>query len=183
VGEGESIAVQGACLTVETAQSGQFTCAVLRETLDVTNLGRKHVGARLNLERALAAGARFGGHIVSGHVDGTGNVTRIEKTGNDWVLEVECDPSLLHATVLKGSIACDGVSLTVSALSGRAFQANIIPFTFHHTSLGDLTRGDRVNIETDIIGKYARSRPADGPHDTPRITEDILKRAGFLPDS
>ena len=151
---GESVAVQGVCLTVVEVRSTGFMCDVLEETLRRTNLGGKRAGDRLNLERALHADGRLGGHLVTGHVDGTGEVAAFRNTGRDWELDIACAPDLREGIVIKGSIACDGVSLTVARVSEGAFGVNIIPFTWQHTSLCALRAGDAVNLETDYIGKY-----------------------------
>ncbi|MBN1670553.1 MAG: riboflavin synthase [Kiritimatiellae bacterium] len=177
--KGESVAVSGACLTVVESSRNGFVCDVLAETLDKTNLGGKTTGAPLNLERALRMGDRLGGHMVSGHVDGTGPLVARTDTGRDWVLEIGCGADLLPEIVRKGSIAVDGVSLTVAALKPHAFTVHIIPFTWQHTALHALKPGESVNIETDIIGKYVR-RCLAGREEQPGVTLDDLRRAGFL---
>ena len=176
---GESVAVQGACLTVVEARAGGFVCDVLEETLRRTNLGAKRPGDRLNLERALRADGRLGGHLVTGHVDGPGSVIAIRNTGRDWELDVACVAALNEGIVVKGSIACDGVSLTVTRVSGTMFGVNIIPFTWQHTSLAALRPGDAVNLETDYIGKYVmqymrRLEPGGRP-----VSIQSLREAGF----
>lgn len=153
---GESVAVQGACLTVVACSETTFACDLLQETLDRTCLGDKVPGSLLNLERAMRADGRFGGHMVAGHVDGTGIVSRLEPTGNDRLLEIETPTALLAEIVEKGSIAVDGISLTISSVSKTHLQVQIIPFTWEHTNLRDLRAGMRVNLETDIIAKHVR---------------------------
>lgn len=165
--KGESVAVQGVCLTVTAIRAGEFACDVLNETVNRTNLGKKDAGAPLNLERALRADERLGGHIVSGHVDGLGTVLAFEQKGQDWVLEVSCAEPLLRGIVPKGSIAIDGISLTIAELSPKSFTVHLIPHTLANTSLQALKRGHTVNLETDIIGKYVqryleRTQPATG---------------------
>jgi riboflavin synthase len=165
--QGESVAVQGVCLTVTTFRAGEFSCDVLNETVNKTNLGKKDIGAPLNLERALRADERLGGHIVSGHVDGPGTVLAFDQKGSDWVLEVACDDALLQGIVPKGSIAIDGISLTVAELRAKSFTVHLIPHTLANTSLQGLRRGCSVNLETDVIGKYVhryleRIQPAAG---------------------
>jgi len=165
--KGESVAVQGVCLTVTAIRAREFTCDVLNETVNKTNLGTKDLGAPLNLERALRADERLGGHIVSGHVDGAGTVLAFDQKGSDWVLEVACDEPLLWGIVTKGSIAIDGISLTVVALGPKSFSVHIIPHTLASTSLKVLKKGHTVNLESDIIGKYVqryleRLQPATG---------------------
>ena len=153
---GESIAVQGACLTVTSIGKNEFACDVLNETLKKTNLGESSTGAKLNLERALRADDRLGGHMVTGHVDGLGTVLAFEQKGTDWTLEVSCEESLLSGIVSKGSITIDGVSLTIADLSSKSFTVCLIPHTLSHTSLQALRKGHIVNLETDIIGKYVQ---------------------------
>lgn len=165
--KGESVAVQGVCLTVTSIRAGEFSCDVLDETVNRTHLGKTALGAPLNLERALRADERLGGHIVSGHVDGPGTVRAFERKGSDWVLEVACDEALLRGIVPKGSIAIDGISLTIVELRPHSFTVHIIPHTLANTSLKALKQGHPVNLETDIIGKYVqryleRLQPAAG---------------------
>ena len=164
---GESVAVQGVCLTVTAIRAGEFSCDVLNETVNKTNLGKKDPGAPLNLERALRADERLGGHIVSGHVDGPGMVLAFDQKGSDWVLEITCDESLMRGIVPKGSIAIDGISLTIAELRPKSFTVHIIPHTLANTSLKVLKKSHTVNLETDIIGKYVqryleRIQPASG---------------------
>jgi riboflavin synthase len=175
---GESVAVQGACLTVTAACATEFACDVLKETLAKTSLGQKAPGARLNLERALRADERLGGHIVTGHVDGAGRLLGRERAGDDWVLEIGCVDELLSGIVPKGAVACDGVSLTVAELRRASFTVHLIPFTWAHTSLSDLHPGDAVNIETDVIGKYVQRHLAV-QREGSGLTMDDLRKAGF----
>jgi riboflavin synthase len=175
---GESVAVQGACLTVTSIQSAEFTCDVLNETLKKTCLGEVASGTRVNLERALRADERLGGHIVTGHVDGLGTVVSYEQKGSDWILEVSCEESLLAGIVPKGSIAIDGVSLTIAALKSKSFTVHLIPHTVANTSLQGLKKGRSVNLETDIIGKYVKSylgRMQEGQG----LTMEKIRSAGF----
>jgi len=175
---GESVAVQGICLTVVRSDLNQFVCDLLGETLKRTNLAAASRGTPVNLERALRASDRIGGHFVTGHADGTGEVVRLEKIGSDWMLGIECHPDLVHGIAMKGSIACDGVSLTVTALSPVGFEVNLIPFTWQNTSLNRLKIGGAVNLETDLIGKHVR-RFIEGRDSSSRITWDKLHKAGF----
>jgi len=175
---GESVSVSGACLTVVKAEGRAFQVDVSPETLARSTLGLKRVGDRVNLERALRLGDRLGGHLVTGHVDGLG-VLRERKQGPEHLaLTFELPVTLAPLVIEKGSIAVDGVSLTVNAVSGPTFTVNIIPFTAQDTTLADLKVGDRVNLETDIIGKYVARLL--GPH-LPKagVTEELLKRHGF----
>lgn len=175
---GESMAVNGACLTIARIQGKNFTCDILQETLDRTNLARQQPGATLNLERALRLGEPLGGHMVSGHVDGIGTVGRLQAHGRDWILRVNCGAELLHGMVSKGSIAIDGVSLTIVELTECSFAVALIPFTCAHTALGKLKEGDTVNLETDLIGKHVRRTLATQPAPTP-LTLERLRAAGF----
>jgi len=175
---GESVAVQGACLTVTAVLDGAFAADLLDETMARTALRQLGEGARVNLERALALGDRLGGHIVSGHVDETGKLLSLEDRGRDLALRVACSGALARQTVMKGSIAVDGVSLTVSGLGDDWLEVNLIPTTLRETSLGDRRVGDELNLESDILGKYVARllgrSPANG------LTERLLKENGFL---
>jgi len=175
---GESIAVQGACLTASAIGDGWFTADILDETLQRTALRNFREGAHLNLERALAVGDRLGGHIVSGHVDETGILLNVQDRGRDTVWRVSCSPTLARQTVMKGSIAMDGVSLTVSSLGDDWLEVNLIPHTRQSTSLSDRHPGDALNLESDILGKHiARLLRRDTPS---AITEDLLRENGFI---
>jgi len=175
---GESMAVNGACLTIAQIQGKNFAGDILQETLDRTTLGGKRPGAELNLERALRLGDSLGGHMVSGHVDGIGSVSSRQAQGRDWILRVTCATELLRGMVLKGSIAIDGVSLTITKLDGHSFSVALIPFTCAHTALGKLKEGDAVNLETDLIGKHVRRTLETKQAPTP-LTWDRLRAAGF----
>ena len=177
---GESIAVNGACLTLEKAAGAVLEFHVLEETFRKTNLGLLQRGNRVNLERAMALGDRFGGHIVSGHVDGTGKVLSLERSGDDMVLTVGCTPGLRQYLVPKGSIAVNGVSLTIADLAADRFSIHIIPTTWNGTNLSDCSAGDAVNLECDMLGKYVLAMlqqlqlPAGN-----NLNMDTLKNAGF----
>lgn len=150
---GESVSVDGVCQTVVDADGGRFSCDVVRETLRVSNFRLLRPGSRVNLERSLAVGARLGGHIVNGHVDGTGSVRRVIR--KPLSVEIAVEPALLRYIVPKGSVAVNGASLTVGPSVGNArFRVFIIPRTWEHTNLRDLKAGGTVNIEVDIIAKY-----------------------------
>lgn len=153
---GESIAIEGICLTVTEDRKGLLAFDLLKETFDRTNLGEKKGGARVNLERALRVGDPLGGHFVTGHVDGVGRVRKITPVGRDWILEVACDPAMMAQMVGKGSIAVSGVSLTLVDLLRDGFTVHLIPHTWENTSLSELKPGDAVNLETDMIGKYVQ---------------------------
>jgi riboflavin synthase len=178
LGVGESVAVQGACLTVTSLHAGEFSCDVLAETLKKTTLGDMSPGAKLNLERALRADERLGGHIVTGHIDGPGKVLSLAQKGADWILEVACGDELLSGIVSKGSIAIDGVSLTVADLRQKSFTVHLIPQTWSHTSLQALKTGREVNLETDIIGKYVQ-RYLGRMQGNKGVTMEKLQAAGF----
>lgn len=151
---GESIAVNGVCLTVKAVSRDSFTIDASAETLSRTSLGTLERGGKVNLERALRAGDRMGGHIVNGHIDGVGRVERIEPLGESKVFWLAVPAGLAKYVVEKGSVAVDGVSLTVNEVRGGRFSVNIIPFTLSETGFGALGVGDVVNIECDIMGKY-----------------------------
>lgn len=151
---GDSIAVNGVCLTATTIQGGIFTADVMAESMRRTSLGRLTVGSRVNLERAMAADGRFGGHIVSGHIDGTGTIRELKREDNAVWITVDAEPKLLRYIVEKGSIAIDGVSLTVAYVDDTCFKVSIIPHTAAETTLLLKRPGDIVNLENDIIGKY-----------------------------
>ena len=151
---GDSVAVNGVCLTVTEAASGTLTFDAVAETLARSTLGRLEPGAAVNLEPALRAGEPLGGHIVQGHVDGVGRVRALAPEGDGARLEVEAPAGLLRYCVEKGSIAVDGVSLTVAGLAGDAFWVALVPHTLSATTLGALAPGDGVNLEVDVIAKY-----------------------------
>ena len=176
---GESVAVNGACLTLVEQRGETLVFDVLRETFDKTALRDKVPGAPLNLERALRMGDPLGGHLVSGHVDGTGDVRRIEAAGRDKVLAVAA-PALIAEIVPKGSIAIDGISLTVVDVvsADGTFSVHVIPHTWSQTALSALAPGARVNLETDMIGKYVRTMAAPAAS-APQVTWEKLRDAGF----
>jgi riboflavin synthase len=153
---GESVAVNGACLTVTEVEGGRVAFDAVQETLDCTSLGGLGVGARVNLERALRADGRLDGHIVQGHVDETGTVKELAIRENDTRLSVATRPTFLDWVVEKGSVAVDGVALTVARISSAGFDVALIPHTLAITTLGSLVPGDRVNLEADVLGKYVR---------------------------
>ena len=152
--EGDSIAVNGVCLTAPAVEQGAFRTQAMNETLRRSALVVLRAGDDVNLELALKAGDRLGGHVVQGHVDGTGTVSAIREEGFSRVLEIEIEPDLARYLVEKGSVAIDGVSLTVSALSDDGFSVSLIPETLKRTSLGNVQEGAPVNIEVDILAKH-----------------------------
>jgi riboflavin synthase len=154
---GESIAVNGACLTVQAVVTGGFTSHVIQTSLERTRLGEYREGTRVNLERALRAGDRLGGHLVQGHVDGVGQIERVEQRGDARLLDIRVPPEVERVSVPLGSVTVDGVSLTINGLpSPGLIQISLIPFTLQHTTLGDRRAGDRVHLEADTIGKYVK---------------------------
>jgi riboflavin synthase len=183
---GESIAVDGACLTVVSFQGNVFTVDVSAETLSRTTLGQKQPGSLLNLERALRMGERLGGHLVTGHIDGLGTLRERRQEGRSWRLVFAVPPDLDRYIIEKGSVAVDGVSLTVNACSAGSFAVNIVPHTLAETTLADLKAGDTVNIETDLIGKYVEKmlhgffKEDRVPGTSGRIDATFLQKHGFL---
>ena len=153
---GDSIAVNGCCLTVVRKTGRRFVVDVSPETLKRTNLADLREGGRVNLERPLQLNDRLGGHMVTGHVDAVGRITRVEPSGDFTFFRVHAPVSVGRLLVPKGSIAVDGISLTVNECAARSFSVAIIPFTLAHTNLQDRGVGDRVNLEADIIGKYVQ---------------------------
>ena len=154
---GESIAVNGACLTVREHGAGWFTVAAIVTTLDRTTIGSWDVGRRVNLERALRLGDRLGGHMVQGHVDGVGTVERVQRRNDALLVDVRLPDDLESLMVPHGAVTIDGVSLTVNALPAPGIlQLSLIEYTWTHTTLGALRAGDVVHVEADMIGKYVR---------------------------
>ncbi|WP_296321213.1 riboflavin synthase [Treponema sp. UBA3813] len=151
---GDSIAVNGVCLTVTSMTSSSFTADVMAETLRRSSLGSLVSGSGVNLERAMAANGRFGGHIVSGHIDGTGTISRFVREENAVWVHIKASGEILRLIVEKGSIAIDGISLTVASVSDSEFAVSVIPHTAEETTLLSKKAGDLVNLENDIIGKY-----------------------------
>ena len=178
---GDSVAVNGVCLTATSQDEGGFTADVMQETLNRSSLGALTAGGHVNLERAMAADGRFGGHIVSGHIDGTGTISAIRRDDNAIWYTVEAASSLLRYIVEKGAITIDGVSLTVAAVGETWFSISAIPHTVAVTILGEKRSGDTVNLETDIIGKYVEKllRPQPETQRQSKITLEFLAENGF----
>lgn len=178
---GDSIAVNGICLTVTSLPNGAFTADVMHETLNRSSLSGLGRGSRVNLERAMAADGRFGGHIVSGHVDGVGRISRIRRDDNAIWYTVSAAPEILRYVVEKGSITIDGISLTVAAVTEKDFSISAIPHTVAVTVLSERKEGDAVNLETDIIGKYVEKllQPMPPTPASSGITMDFLSKHGF----
>ncbi len=156
IGLGDSIAVNGTCLTVAAIEADALMFDVLGETFDKTNLGEKKPGDLVNLEQALALGDTLGGHIVTGHVDNTGTVAKVEEVGRDFKFTIECSRDMLMLMVYKGSIAIDGISLTVAELTDTGFIVYIIPHTIQETDMSEFKVGTQVNLEADILGKHVQ---------------------------
>lgn len=188
---GDSIAVNGVCLTVTSISGNKFTADVMAETIRRSSLGTLKHGSKVNLERAMAADGRFGGHIVSGHIDGTGVIRSLEREDNAVWVEIETPDKLLKYIVEKGSIAIDGISLTVAKLTDDSFSVSVIPHTGEETTLLAKKPGDIVNLENDIVGKYverlmnfntSQKSPFDNKTATStksNITMDFLTENGF----
>ena len=179
---GDSIAVNGVCLTVTSLRDGGFTADVMPETLRRSNLGELRGGDSVDLERAMAADGRFGGHMVSGHIDGTGTITGLRREGIATWVTIAAPPEILRYIVEKGSIAIDGVSLTVAAVTERDFSVSLIPHTGSRTVLLQKGPGSQVNLENDIVGKYVARlmNPAAAPPAAEsRLTLDFLRSNGF----
>lgn len=175
---GDSISVNGACLTVTGFDGYSFTADVTPETLHRSTLGGFSQGELVNLERPLAADGRFGGHFVSGHVDGTGKIAGMYRNGNAVIIKIEAQPEILEFIVEKGSVAVDGISLTVAAVDDKKFTVSVIPHTRAKTTLIMKKTGDKVNLETDIIGKYVHKfLPAFSG--STGITAEFLSQNGF----
>ena len=176
---GDSIAVNGICLTVTELFSDSFSADVMHETLNRSALSKLSVKSRVNLERAMQANGRFGGHIVSGHVDGVGKITQIRRDDNAVWYTVSAEQEIIRYIVLKGSITINGISLTVAKVSDNDFSISAIPHTVSNTVLTDLKEGDLVNLETDIIGKYVEKLLAVNKPQKGGITMDFLSQYGF----
>ena len=176
---GESVAVNGVCLTVARCSGSRFTADVLEETESRTALSDAMPGSKVNLERAVRAGEAMGGHIVQGHVDGQGTVAARIQKGRDFQLRIRCGRVLAAQSVLKGSITVDGVSLTISALGNDWLGVDLIPTTASETTLGSKSVGDKVNLEGDIVGKYIARQGRAAEAET-ALTEAKLAAAGFV---
>jgi len=176
IGLGDSIAVNGVCLTAEAlTPPNRFTVALGKETLDCTTMDKFETGDKVHLERALAVGQRLDGHIVSGHVDGVGEVTEITEVKESFVLWITAPDSLARYIAVKGSVTVDGVSLTVNEVKGSAFRVNIIPFTAEHTTLARHAPGGEVNLEVDLIARYLERMLGE---DGTSLVERIAKLGG-----
>ena len=186
---GDSIAVNGVCLTVTSISGRKFSADVMAETLRRSSLGSLKHGSMVNLERAMAANGRFGGHIVSGHIDGVGVISSFEKEDNAVWVEIETPAKILRYIVEKGSITIDGISLTVAKLTDSSFAVSVIPHTGEETTLLNRNPGDIVNLENDIVGKYVerlmnfktddRDNKGEKRNNSDSITMNFLNENGF----
>ncbi len=178
---GDSVAVNGVCLTATALSLHGFTADVMHETLNRSALAQLKSGSRVNLERAMPANGRFGGHIVAGHVDGLGRITRIQRDDTAVWYHIQAEPSILRYIVEKGSIAIDGISLTVAQVFSDSFSVSAIPHTVRQTVLSERREGDLVNLENDVIGKYVEKlcRPAAAQPPGSSLTRDFLSKCGY----
>lgn len=178
---GDSVAVNGVCLTATQIQPRGFCADVMHETLNRSSLAALQIGSQVNLERAMAADGRFGGHIVAGHVDGIGRISQVTKDDNAIWYTIKAAPDILRYIVEKGSIAIDGISLTVARVSEDSFAISAIPHTVRVTTLCQKGPGDPVNLETDIIGKYVEKlmAPVEPQAKSSKITRGFLEKYGF----
>ena len=178
---GESIAVNGVCLTVTLFSDGHFSADVSPETLECTTFARLSAGSKVNLERALRLSDRLGGHLVTGHIDGLAEVVERRMDGNAWRFTFQADAAICNLLVDKGSAAVDGISLTVNEVRSETFSLAVIPHTLAKTTLEERKIGDQVNIETDLLGKYVARFLQQGEFGKPRgVTMDLLAKHGFL---
>ena len=180
---GDSVAVNGVCLTATTIGSGRFTADVMPESVKMTTLLQLSTGSKVNLERAMAANGRFGGHVVAGHVDGQGTIIGKDHVGNSIVFRITTESDILHYVIYKGSITVDGASLTVSKVGPSWFEISIIPHTIGNTILQYASIGTTVNLETDIFGRYIEhfmKGSKEAPSKQGNVTMDTLLSNGFL---
>ena len=179
---GDSVAVNGVCLTASDISGESFTADVMNETFSRSSLSELTYGSHVNLERAMAANGRFGGHIVAGHVDGTGVITNIKKDDNAIWYTIKTDSSILKYIIEKGSVAIDGISLTIANITTDSFSVSIIPHTAKETILSEKVLGDKVNLENDLIGKYVEKllRKNEENKNTSNISKDFLSANGFI---
>ncbi|MFC3041264.1 riboflavin synthase [Virgibacillus xinjiangensis] len=178
---GDSIAINGICLTVTDFSSSSFTVDAMPETIQATSLKTLSIGSKVNLERAMGANGRFGGHFVSGHVDGIGKIIRKQAQENAIYYDIEIDEELSPYLMHKGSIAVDGTSLTIFGVEGNVFTISLIPHTVVETILGEKGQGDIVNIECDMLAKYVRNMIiGESGQDKKDISRDFLQNNGFM---
>lgn len=182
---GDSVATNGVCLTVVALGKNSFQADVMHETMNRSSLGALKIGSKVNLERAMRADGRFGGHMVAGHIDGTGQITDIQKDDNAVWYTISTKQEILRYIIEKGSIAIDGISLTVAKVAKESFSVSIIPHTLQQTTLAERKKGDIVNLENDMVGKYIErflinDAPKDAESGKSRIDSNFLMKNGFL---
>ena len=183
---GDSIAVNGVCLTARSISGNEFTADVMAETLRRSSLGALKPGSKVNLERAMQLGGRFGGHIVSGHIDGTGTIVSMKREANAVWVEISADSKILKLIIEKGSIAIDGISLTVAYVDDKVFKVSVIPHTASETTLLMKKAGDIVNLENDTIGKYVEkllqpfNEQSSRKNDKKSVSFETLIESGFM---
>ena len=180
---GDSICTNGACLTVTDIQKSRFTVDVMSETVNKTNFADLVMGSKVNLERALKLSDRMGGHMVSGHIDGFGQIISINKDDIAWRIKIEANPSIIRQMLDKGSVAIDGISLTITQIFEQSFEVSIIPHTALETTLLHKTTNDKVNLETDIIGKYVErflSQKKENKTTESTLDMNFLQKNGFI---
>lgn len=179
---GESVAINGVCLTATAIDGLEFSADISTETLALTTLGELQIGAAVNVEPSLRVGQPLGGHLVTGHVDGVGEVTSLRRAARSWQIDIAAPPALVPYIAIKGSICVDGVSLTVNAVGQSGFMVNIVPHTAEITTLGGLEAGTRVNLEVDIIARYLEQLLAGRGESRAGISESMLRNLGYLKD-
>lgn len=177
---GDSVSTNGVCLTVTEKGSDYYKADVMHETMNRSSLGKLKPGSHVNLERAMSAEGRFGGHIVSGHIDGTGSITSIKKDDNAVWYTIDAPENIMRYIIEKGSIAIDGISLTVAKVTDKDFSVSIIPHTIKETTLGEKKIGDIVNLENDLIGKYVEKLITISPKKSGNIDKEFLLRNGYI---
>ena len=183
---GDSIAVNGVCLTARSISGNEFTADVMAETIRRSSLGALKPGSKVNLERAMQLGGRFGGHIVSGHIDGTGTIVSMKREANAVWVEISADSKILKLIIEKGSIAIDGISLTVAYVDDKVFKVSVIPHTASETTLLMKKVGDIVNLENDTIGKYVEkllqpfNEQSSRENDKKSVSLETLIESGFM---
>ncbi len=174
---GDSVAVNGLCLTVSALAGNSFCADVMHETLSRSSIGTLRAGSRVNLERALKLGGRLGGHIVLGHIDGTGRISKVERDDTAWIYSIDAKSEIMRYIAPKGSVAVDGISLTIASRRSDGFSVSVIPHTAKSTVLSEKSAGEIVNLETDIIGRYTEqfltAQNGSG------ITREFLQKYGF----
>ena len=176
---GDSVSTNGVCLTVSSLTNSQFRADIMSESLKRSNLGSLRVGNLVNLERAMPMNGRFGGHVVSGHIDGEGKITKIKKEANATWYTIEAQNNIMDYVVEKGSIAIDGISLTIASLTPSSFKVSMIPHTISNTIFKDKKIGDKVNLESDIFAKYIEKFIFNDNSKNERMTKTKLTQFGF----